>query len=134
MCEKIGRATADAWLAVKDDAEREVRIWFDTEGDLLVSADVFVRFLNDNEREGVFKGAPTLDYDKTKVSTERLRKPVIELSNGSCVVFLLKGHEPLGGPPPPPPHHPTTRTAHEHRRRVEGAGSRLVSARAARRG
>lgn len=94
MCAKIGNATADAWLAVKDNPDAEARIYFDTEDDLILSADVFVRMLVENAHDNVFKGAPLLDYAKTKESTERRRQPVIELTNGASVCFLLKAAPP----------------------------------------
>lgn len=83
MLGKIGRAMADAWLAVKDKPDTEARVYFNTEDDLILGVDTLVRALM------VLPSQP-IDFEKTKSTTERERKPTVELTNGSCIRFLLK--------------------------------------------
>jgi len=83
MCAKIGAATADAWLAAKNQPGAEVRIYFDTENDLIVGADVLVRMLMELPSQ-------PLDFEKTEKTTAREQVSTVELKNGSCIRFLLK--------------------------------------------
>jgi hypothetical protein len=91
MCAKIGNAMADAWIAARKAPDVEARVYFDTPGDLIVGADAFMHFVTDLVALG--ERCP-VDLVKTALNVKLLGKRTIELKNGSCVRFLLKGETP----------------------------------------